>query len=465
MTGHRALVVAYDFPPHAAIGTQRTLRFVRHLDGEGWPTAVLTGQRSTFRKGTPVDEALLDRVPAGVDVVRTTVLRPFEKLDQFLRGTPGAGPTRPSRPKGGSSGPTTTAGPKAHSSVQRFKSWLNAITTVPDAEVGWLLPSVLQGVRFARRWKPDVVYSSAPPWTGHLAGGIIAQLTGCPWVADFRDPWARAPWRSARAHPLANKAAARLERWAIERAAAVIFTTEAARTEFAAQYGDTLGAKFSVVPNGCDASMFDGIPDRESDRFLLLHAGSLYGGRDPRPLFHAIRSGVAAGRLDRNAFQLQLLGATALDDTDLHRAVREMELGDVVELLPRADHRASLHAMKGASGLLLMQQGTTMSVPAKLYEYMAAGKRIFAICDEGETASLVRTSGAGVVVPAGDPQVLEDALVAFVNAGKIAHSRPDRALFDGAVSAARTRVIVEAVMRSRSSTDVDATAGDARSRA
>ena len=92
MSGVRTLVVAYDFPPHAAIGTQRTLRFVRHIDAEGWPVAVLTGDPARFRKGTPVDHALLHRVPASVDVIRTTVLRPIDAFSALVRGRSAASP-------------------------------------------------------------------------------------------------------------------------------------------------------------------------------------------------------------------------------------------------------------------------------------------------------------------------------------------------------------------------------------
>ena len=463
MSGVRTLVVAYDFPPHAAIGTQRTLRFVRHIDAQGWPTAVLTGKPSHFRKGTPVDDALLERVPPQVNVVRTGVLRPIDALATLLR--PGTAEARKSSAKASANVRAPHATNAARPSLVRsMKQWVDVVATIPDAEVGWLLPTVFRGVRFARQWRPEVIYSSAPPWTGHLAAGAIALLTGRPWVADFRDPWARAPWRSARTHPFANRAAARFERWAIEHAAAVIFTTEAVRAEFAARYGEAFSRKFSVVPNGCDASMFDGIPDEDPDRFVLLHAGSLYGGRDPQPLFRAIASAIASGRLDRARFRLRLLGAVSLGDANLQRTATEMGLADVVELLPRADHRSSLHAMKAASALLLLQQGTTMSVPAKVYEYMAAGKRMFAICDEGETATLVRASGAGVVAPPRDQGALEDALVAFVNARGVAQPRPDRALFDGAIGAARTGAIVEAAARSQvASPDLETTAGRARS--
>ena len=462
MSGIRTLVVAYDFPPHAAIGTQRTLRFVRHIDGEGWPVAVLTGDPKRFRAGTPVDDALLQRVPVGVKVVRTRVLRPVDRLSQFMRGTDRSSASAPKASKERVATASTAERPSA---IRSLKKWIDVVSAIPDAEVGWLLPAALRGVRFARQWQPEVIYSSAPPWTSHLVAGVVAMLTGRPWVADFRDPWARAPWRSARAHPFANRMASRLERWVVERAGAIIFTTEAVRAEFAERYGDRIATKFSVVPNGCDASMFDGIPHETPDTFVLLHAGSLYGGRDPQPLFRAIASAIASGRIERDRFRLQLLGIVALAGADLERAAREAGLSDVVQLLPRADHRASLHAMRKASALLLLQQGTTMSVPAKLYEYLAAGKRILAICDEGETANLVRDSGAGVVALPGDQQALEDALVAVVAAAQAPLPTPDRALFDGAIGAVRTRAVVEAVARPMAGDPVKATAGSARSRA
>jgi glycosyltransferase involved in cell wall biosynthesis len=462
MSSVRTLVVAYDFPPHAAIGTQRTLRFVRHIDAEGWPVAVLTGDPSRYRKGTPVDDALVQRVPAGVNVVRTNVMRPLDALTGLLRPASGA----PPKPESGSTAARREPGlaPRA-SGLRSIKEWIDVLSTIPDAEVGWLLPAIMRGVRVARQSRAEVIYSSAPPWTGHLVAGAIAAITKRPWVADFRDPWARAPWRSARAHPFANRAATRLERWAVERASAIVFTTDAVREEFAQRYGTALAAKFSVVPNGCDASMFDGIPHESPANFVLLHAGSLYGGRDPRPLFRAIASAIGSGRIDRNSFRLQLLGVVALRGSDLEGAIRDAGLEDVVQLLPRADHQSSLRAMRKASALLLLQQGTTMSVPAKVYEYMAAGKRIFAICDEGETAALVRANGASVVAPPADARALEDALVAFVNAGDAAQPSADRALFDGAVGAAKIRAVVEAVARRDVEAPAPAAPGDVRSRA
>ena len=57
-----ALVVAYCFPPHAAIGTHQTLRLISHLASHGWHVRVLTVRPKDFLAGTPVDERLLERI-------------------------------------------------------------------------------------------------------------------------------------------------------------------------------------------------------------------------------------------------------------------------------------------------------------------------------------------------------------------------------------------------------------------
>ena len=95
--GRSVLVVAYDFPPHAAVGTMRTLRLVRHLDRIGWKVRVLTGDPSTYLPSTPVDDALLARVPDAVEVIRAAAWRrPQSAVAARQKSASAASP--PSRP-------------------------------------------------------------------------------------------------------------------------------------------------------------------------------------------------------------------------------------------------------------------------------------------------------------------------------------------------------------------------------
>jgi glycosyltransferase involved in cell wall biosynthesis len=313
--------------------------------------------------------------------------------------------------------------------------------SIPDQEIGWLLPAISRGLNACWREHPDVIYSSAPPWTGHLVAGVIASLTGRPWVADFRDPWARAPWRSARMLRFEKRAAEMLERLVVTTADALMFTTRAARDEFVAHHGDRLADKCHVVRNGCDPATFDGVEGcPPKDRFVLMHAGSLYGRRNPIPLLRAVASAARHGRLDPARFRLRFVGTVA--DVDLGRAVSELGLDAVVECVPRVSHRESLVEIRSASALLLLQPGTTMSVPAKTFEYLAAGRPVLALAEEGETAEIVRASGIGVAVAPADEAAIEQGLLRIIDIASGSTAPVPRDLYDGGYRSAEMMAIL-----------------------
>jgi glycosyltransferase involved in cell wall biosynthesis len=463
------LVVAYNFPPHAAIGTMRTLRVVRRLHDEGWRVSVLTGSPPNYLPGTPVDPALLEAVPRGVHVVRAPALRAWDRLYRTL-----VRQHRTLAADAGSPHPTTLTGADvppwrrpsgAMARLAALKDVLDAALSIPDREVGWLLPASISGIADQlRSGLPDVVYSSAPPWTGHLVAAVVSRLLRRPWVADFRDPWARAPWREDRRR-FAARAAARLERSVVRLADRVVFVTQANRDDFAAQYGPSAAVRFHVVPNGCDPAEFEGT-DRElpaDGRFVLLHAGSLYAGRTPLPIFQAVAAAVSRGLIDPARFTLRFLGTNGLQSMDAPAACRELGIDHLVEFLPRVQRREGLRQMRSASALLLLQPGHAVSTPGKLYEYLAAGRPILAIAEEGETADLVRRSGFGVSVAPGDQDAIVRALASTMRMAREEVPSAPRELFDGTVGAARIAAVLESLVRRGRSArlaPVDARGGD-----
>lgn len=448
----RALVVAYDFPPHGAIGTMRTLRVVRELDARGWAVTVLTSHPSAFREGTPVEEALLSRVPASVRVIRAAAIRPWEGLQAAIRRRhqPIVSSSADERGDGGARReppPRLASRRGAMAGIARAKDVIDAALAIPDRESGWLLPALGKGLlAHLRAETPDVIYSSAPPWTGQLVAAGLKLALRRPWVADFRDPWQRAPWREV--YPFVVRAAGRLEQFVVRRADRVVFVASANRDEFAAHYGPAVAAKFVDIANGCDTSEFDalrGVVEPSSDPFVLLHAGSLYAGRTPMPLLNALAAAIHAGRIDPRRFRFTLLGTNGLRNLDLHSTCHRLGLADVVHLVPRVPRNESLRAMLGASCLLLLQPGHAVSVPGKLYEYLAAGRRIIAIAEEGEIARIVRSSGLGVSLTGEDESAIADALVDAYRRGAERLPLPPREMFDGSISAARIVALLDRV--------------------
>src|SRR5262249_48337777 len=72
------------------------------------------------------------------------------------------------------------------------------------------------------------------------------------------------------------------------RADAVIANTPLNQQALAAAY-PAQAHKIDTIPNGFEPAWFPPAPSfTYRDRFTLLHAGELYIGRDPRPLFEAV---------------------------------------------------------------------------------------------------------------------------------------------------------------------------------
>lgn len=435
------MVVTSNFPPDASVGTMRTLRLVRHLAEMGWSIDVVTASPEGFRPGTVVDPALVENVPVDVRVVRARALRPAERLGTVirLRRRPGGGPAA------GGDAASSSHGQPAPSRFGRLKQAVSACLALPDREVSWLLPAVLRGWRVARQSRPDVIYSSGPPFTAHLVGAALSRLARRPWVADFRDPWARAPWRED-SFSFQRLAWRVCERFVVTRADAVLFVTDTNRRDFARHYGPSFVSRMHLVPNGCDMSEFEGLsvrPEAAGGKFVLLHAGSLYGARNPAALFRAVAAAVASGAIDPDRFRLRFIGRFGVPGVDLPALARDLALEHVVEFVNHMPRRAALQEMLNASALLIVQPVTTVSIPAKLYEYMATGKPILALAEPGgETAELVQHSGAGVAVPADDEQAIGEAVLSLIRLTRDGFSGVDPQYFDGAARAADTRRIL-----------------------
>ena len=453
-----ALVIAYSFPPHGAIGTMRTLRVVRQLHARGWRVSVLTGSPSHYLPQTPVDHALLSRVPEGVRVIRAGAWHAWSRGTEALVAAVRRQSNRPSAlPRVSTDVPTKTDAQARTGLAARLAAvhnTIDALLSIPDGESGWLVPASTKGLITGLRGdRPDIIYSSSPAWTGQLVAYVLARRLRTPWVADFRDPWARAPWRGDRL-AVATSAARWLEKKVIARADCVLFAARGNKEEFAAHYGQPTAAKFHFVSNGCDPAEFDGLPGPAMDgEFVLLHAGSLYGGRTPVPLLGAVSAAIREGVLDPASFRIRFLGSVALKGLDLQAVIRDLGLERVVEFRGSVSRAESLAAMASASALLLLQPGHTVSVPGKLFEYLATGRPILAIAEEGEIGEILRASGVGVTVRPKDERGLIEGLRQLVAMGTSKLDRPPRHLFDGNANAASTVDIMDAIAAGIGATD------------
>jgi len=283
-----------------------------------------------------------------------------------------------------------------------FKGRYPSFLAIPDRWASWVFGGVLSGLWRILRDKPKIIWSTYPIATAHLVAFILHKLTGLPWVADFRDPMVEYNERTGEWAPKEDrirKARLWIEYLAINHASKLVFCTHGALHICRARYDFDDESKFVVLSNGYDERTFVncektlGKEERVADTGLrVVHSGVLYGGtdRDPRPLFEAMRHLVLQGNLTRNDLHIVFRGSGA--DSRYKKDINDLELDDYVDFKPSCTYHNSITEMLNADGLLVLQGYTSNpAIPAKVYEYLRAGKPILALVDkEGETAALLR---------------------------------------------------------------------------
>ena len=99
--------------------------------------------------------------------------------------------------------------------------------------------------------------------------------------------------------------------------------------------------------------------------------------------------------------------------------------------------------MRRASALVILQGGTAMAIPGKLYEYLAAGRPLLALGEPGEMTQLVQAHRLGVTAPPGDVTEIERALATLLAWSRRPFTPARPSLYDGRLRAAEMAAILE----------------------
>jgi len=441
----KALLISYRFPPQGGGGVQRTLKHVKYLRRFGWEPVVHTARNPYW----PVrDESLLDDVPQGVRVYRTPAFE-FERFEHRLAGlvqrqggerngaSGGAAAKRRAQPAG-----EPAANGRSGGLLGGFRNTVHRRLLIPDPQIAWLPGAVAHGLRIARRERPQVIYTSSPPNTVQLVGGLLAGMLRCPLVADFRDPWTDGP-RRQRSY-VGNRMRADIERaaerWVLRRADHVIVSAPPLRERFLAKYSFLRPERVEVLTNGFDPADFEALEAAESTEstpaerqlepgcFHVTGTGNIETMFDARPLLRAIAALVAAdpAGIGRD-LRVTLVGAKrGKYDADL----AGLGLSERVRYVGWVAHARSLQYLRESDVLLMCQLtqagGGSEKLSGKCFEYLYLQKPILCLSVPGVTADLMIESGVGTVIDPADQAGIEAALRRFyAERGRAARANPD----------------------------------------
>ena len=379
-------ILTIVFPPMGGGGVLRMAKLAKYLPELGWDVTVVRSSGTFWELDDP---ALSDEIPAGVQV--RTVGGPIRTLGSRANHAGDAGSS--GRP--GALRAATRAAKAAVRSVlipDRYLGWAWRVSRLDRSELG----------------DPDVLLSSGPPHSVHLAATSLAGRHGIPMVMDLRDNWSDNPMHANPA-PWHRPIERRLEARCVQHASRVVHASEMECEVLRGRYPRLHG--FEAIDNGFDPADLAGLPARvpaaPGDPVRFLYAGSLRGPQDVGAFLEVFGD---MAKHEPGRLRLDLLGPIG----PRFRSLATTAIGgNAVGISDAVPHAEALRAMSAADVLLVFTGGGGIGVntmTGKLYECIALRRPIMLIGPEGPAADLVRSSGAGVVADPDDAPGLRAAI-------------------------------------------------------
>jgi glycosyltransferase involved in cell wall biosynthesis len=276
--------------------------------------------------------------------------------------------------------------------------------------VSFMCVAVLATPRLPR---PDVVVATSPQFFAAVGGWLVAALKRRPFVFELGDLWPA----SIRAVGAMRESVVldwleKLELFLYRRSAAVVALTRPFKADLVRRGIDP--AKIAVVMNGVDLPRYSprpkdpGVLSRHGleGRFVVGYVGT-------HGLAHDLGNVLAAAERLHDVPQARLLfvgdGAAKPQLVEQARA-RGLENVVFVEPQPKESMPAYWSACDVALVHLKNDPVFAEVIPSKMFEAMAMGLPLMMVAPAGEATGIVERDGAGVVVPAGDPDALAAAI-------------------------------------------------------
>ena len=394
----RLLIITYHFPPDGAVGGQRWEGLSKYLARLGWEIHIVTAAVAGNYASPPN--------------VHRHVRHRRRTLNDLYR-------TQKGRVHGGTDpGQSSSSPPQLGASPFRLLMGVRRIVSgsmsLPDDARGWVVRAARAARDLARVADFDVVITSGPPHSAHLAGVLATIGTGSQRWIDMRDPWS-----TRHAMHLPQDGFIRAERFLLRQLEKLTFRGAAkviANTRESAAVLKEESPDLDVVffPNGIDLEQLPAREDESVERASIAHVGTLYLNRSPTPIIAAMGA-ILRDRGPTTTLKLNLAGP-------MEPAHRERVNGEISALglassvkvhgvLPREQ---ALSLLSRSHLALVLAQDQPMCVPAKMYESVGLGVPTLVIAEEKSAAAREARRIGAMTVDSGDAtglrSLLEDLL-------------------------------------------------------
>ncbi|MBN2409312.1 MAG: glycosyltransferase family 4 protein, partial [Candidatus Aminicenantes bacterium] len=297
--------------------------------------------------------------------------------------------------------------------------------------VAWTIytTATIANLVFVRRG--DVLFLRLPPLQLGLTGIIARRLKGVRFVLNVQDIHPDLSIQSGiLSNPFCIRLAQAFEKWIYGNSETIAVISEGFKKNLLSK--GVPPAKIHILPNWVDTDFIRPMPKDNpvarkfglAGKFTAMYSGTI-----------SISSNLALEKVLEAAARLKSRPDMAVAIVGEGRKKKSLEdkaaalgLTNVV-FIPFQPY-ADLPALLASADVLLVPLDTEkshLSVPSKLYNFMAAGRPILGLADaSSEVAELIASTGCGLCVPPDDPAGIAAAMVRLKEASAEARAMAER---------------------------------------
>ena len=412
-----AVMVAYDFPPEGNAGAYRPLRFVRHLKRLGWRLTVVSCTPARYER---YDPKLVSLVPPEVEVRRVSFCDPWQQLQA----------RRERRMRAGRSadGDETAQAESQIVNQAAYRILLRRVVRKveascyhPDMAMPWIRPAVKASVQACARVRARVIWTTGGPVSSFVVGQRASEITGLPYVLDFRDAWTISYNEFEALRPNWARNRDRRRMFALLKSAqAVVFPYESVAQCFWVAYRGALTAeRVHLVPNGFEGQVegFVGPSVSGNEPCLILYTGTV-SSYDYYPLMTALHQLRQTDPSFGNRLKIRFVGEGM---KILQNQAKELGLDGIIKTSGPVNQSQIGDLQRNAHALLVFGRpremtGHELFAGAKLFAYLRSGKPILGVLPHDETRRILERVGVSTIADSGSVSEIIAVLKRLVEA-------------------------------------------------
>ncbi|GEM_PF-6739047 len=277
--------------------------------------------------------------------------------------------------------------------IRKFVSYIDNIFLRKYLFDFWSYKWCQNSVKLAENLEYDLLLSISVPQQSHEVAYQLKCKNKKPWVAYFSDPWpsfCNLPIHNWQSKPLNKNFANMLERH-INKADLLAITNQRMSKQMALYFKDSwLHSKVHILPHIIDgyksdvqtANMVLENSYAEGGCLNIVHAGTLSKmARGVYPLMfreflEGFSKAIKKHNLDSNRIKLKFVGTLAEPDLDTY--LKELELEQYFELIPRQNYKQTENILAKADILLVVetQSDNGIYLLSKITDYLSYEKPI-----------------------------------------------------------------------------------------